>query len=263
MGKHARFTLVSAGLAVALFVGIVICLEAGRDWGTYQIAVHGAEARTGVGMVDGAVYAMLALLLGFSFNGAAARFDARRALIAQEVNAIGTAWQRIDVLPADAQTTAIRSGVQRYVDAILESYAQKSGATDPFSETAEMTNAQGDLWSHAVAACIAPAGERARMLLLPALNEMFGLVEQERLARRIHPPAIVYVMLALTALASSLFAGYGMAGTPTRNWLFTVGVAATISSILYVIVELEYPRRGLVRVDEMDQALVELRATMR
>jgi hypothetical protein len=263
VGKHARFTLVTAGLAVTLFLGILLCLEVGRDWGTHQIAIHGTEARTGVGMVDGAVYAMLALLLGFSFNGAAARFDARRALIAQEVNAIGTAWQRIDVLPADPQAAAIRSGMQRYLDALLESYAQRSGAADPFSETAQMTDAQGDLWSRSVAVCITPNGEKARMLLLPALNEMFGIVEQERLARRIHPPVIVYVMLALTTLASSLFAGYGMAGTPTRNWLFTLGVAATISSILYVIVELEYPRRGLVRVDEMDQALVELRTTMR
>ena len=263
MGKHARFTFVTAGLAVTLFLGILLCLEVGRDWGTHQIAIHGAEARTGVGMVDGAVYAMLALLLGFSFNGAAARFDARRGLIAQEVNAIGTAWQRIDVLPADPQTTAIRSDMQRYLDALLESYAQKAAASDPFSEPAAMAEAQGNLWSHAVAACITPNGEKARMLLLPALNDMFGIVEQERLARRIHPPVIIYIMLSLTALASSLFAGYGMAGTPARNWLFIVGVAATISSILYVIVELEYPRRGLVRVDEMDQALAELRATMR
>ncbi len=262
MAKHTRFTLVTAGLAVTLFVGILICLEVGRDWGTHEIAIHGAEARTGVGVVDGAVYAMLALLLGFSFNGAAARFDARRSLIAQEVNAIGTAWQRIDLLPADAQSKAIRSGMQRYLDALLASYAQTLGAVDPFSEPGVMNDAQRDLWSQSVAACITPNGEKARMLLLPGLNEMFGLVEQERLARRVHPPFIVYMMLAMTALASSLFAGYGLAGTPDRNWLYIIGVAATISAILYVIVELEYPRRGLVRVDDMDQALVELRATM-
>jgi hypothetical protein len=243
---------------------MLLCLEVGRDWGTHQFATHGAEARTGVGVVDGAVYAMLALLLGFSFSGAATRFDQRRSLVAQEVNAIGTAWQRIDLLPADPQTTAIRSGLKRYLDALLASYAQKSGAAvDPLSEPAAIAEARGDLWSCAVAACITPSGERARMLLLPALNDMFVRVEQERLARRIHPPSIVYLMLALTALASALFAGYGMAGTPARNWLYIVGVAATISAILYVIVELEYPRRGLIRVDEMDQALVELRATMK
>ena len=101
------------------------------------------------------------------------------------------------------------------------------------------------------------------MLLLPALNETFDAVQQERMARRIHPPVVIYVMLGIAALATALFAGYGMASGTRRNWLFMIGIAACISIATYVIVELEYPRLGLIRVSEMDQALVELRATMK
>src|SRR5262249_35442067 len=99
--------------------------------------------------------------------------------------------------------------------------------------------------------------------VLPSLNEMFGVVEEERLARRIHPPAVIFAMLTITAFASALFAGYGIASKSTRNWVFTIRVAATLPLAMYVIVELEYPRLGLIRVSDMDQALVELRATMK
>ena len=100
------------------------------------------------------------------------------------------------------------------------------------------------------------------MLLLPALNDMFGVVYQERLARRIHPPVVIFVMLGIAALASALFSGYGLAKSPVRNWMYLTGIAATVAVTTYVIIELEYPRLGVVRVDNMDRALVDLRRTM-
>jgi hypothetical protein len=92
---------------------------------------------------------------------------------------------------------------------------------------------------------------------------MFGAVEKERLARRVHPPMAIFGMLAVAAISASLFGGYGLAASSTRNWMYMIGVAATISTAVYVIIDLEYPRRGLIRVDSMDEALVELRETMK
>ena len=70
---------------------------------------HGLRARhlaagsehevSGAGIVEGAVFALLGLLLAFTFAGAASRFDDRRKLIVEESNAIGTAYLRLD-LPA-------------------------------------------------------------------------------------------------------------------------------------------------------------------
>jgi hypothetical protein len=256
------FELIAVGVAVAFFAGMVSLLEVGRRIGIVQVARHGADARIGIGVVDGAVYGLLALLLGFSFSGAAERFDKRRAIISNEVNAIGTAWLRVDLLPAERQP-AIRDGFRAYMDALLPTYANPGTPQTAYVEPPAVTRAQQDIWAHSVAATIDPSGEKARMLLLPALNEMFDIVEAERLARRIHPPAVIYLMLAITVGAAALFAGYGIASRSTHNWFFTIGVAATIAMATYVIVELEYPRLGLIRVSEMDQALVELRATMK
>jgi hypothetical protein len=82
------------------------------------------------------------------------------------------------------------------------------------------------------------------------------------MARRMHPPTLIWAMLGITALATGLFAGYGMAAGPMRNWIYIIGIAASVSIATYVIIELEYPRLGLFRVTAIDRALVELRATM-
>jgi hypothetical protein len=177
------------------------------------------------------------------------------------VNAISTAWLRIDALPAEPQR-AIRDGFRGYVDALVAAYAKPPGSADDVRARAAVARVENDIWARSLAASIEPSGEKARMLLLPAVNEMFDAVANEHLARRMHPPIVVYVMLGLTALAAAVFAGYGIASGTTRNWMHMIGLAATISVATFVILELESPRLGWIRVDAADKALVDLRETM-
>src|ERR1043166_8462458 len=58
-----------------------------------------SEADKQSGTVKSAVLALLGLLLGFSFALAAARHDARRELVVQEANSIGTTARRAQLLP--------------------------------------------------------------------------------------------------------------------------------------------------------------------
>ena len=201
---------------------------------------------------------MLAFLIGFSVSGAAARFDHRSDLIATEVNAIGTAWQRIDLLAADQQTV-LRPVFRRYVDELIASYSEPPEESNVHIEPPAMQRAQADVWATTVTSSLNPAGEKARVLIIPSINEMFGSVEAERLARRVHPPTVMFVVLALLSLQVALFGGYSMATAPRRNWFYYLGVATTISLAMWLTLELEYPRLGVIRVDAMDHALLEIR----
>ncbi len=248
-------------LSIALWVAMLVCIELGRRFGIVQLRKQGKEARSGVGVVDGSIYAMLAFLIGFSFNGAAARFDQRRALVAAEVNAIGTAWQRIDLLAADQQA-ALRPLFRRYVDALIASYADRPESASVLLEPPALKRAQADVWSSTVALSTNPSGEKARVLLIPSINEMFGSIEQERLARRVHPPIGIFAVLALLSLQAAFFIGYAMAAAPRRNWMYYFSIATTIAVAMWVILELEYPRLGVIRVNSMDRALLELRESI-
>ena len=258
--RQRRFRSFAVLIALAVFVTVLVGLEIGRQVGLHQLSIHGAQSRAGIGVIDGAAAALLALLIGFFFSGANSRYDHRRNLVAKEVTSVATAWQRIETLPAQ-RAAEVRAGFRRYLDELIDSYVGGRNVTDPLLEPPSMSAARTELWQGSVAACLGQGGEPARMLLLPSLNEMFVAVESERLARRIHPPLIIYAMLGFSLIGTALFSGYATAQGP-RNWMFIVGTAATIAIALYVIIELEYPRLGMLGVDALDQALVDLRASM-
>lgn len=255
--------LVASLLALGLMLGMLVLLEVGRRMGDRRLANDPDGARAGTGTVEGAVFALLGLLIAFTFSGAASRFDARRDLIVQETNAIGTAYLRLDLLPAGAQP-ALRDLFRRYVDSRLETYRKIPDVEAVKAELARSTALQGEIWTQAVAAGrLEGAPPPAAMLLLPALNDMIDITTTRTMAVRMHPPLAIFAMLFGLGLASALLAGYGMAGGKSRNWLHMIGFAAVMAVAVYVILDIEFPRLGLIRVDAFDQALVELRATMK
>ena len=243
---------------LALFVGMLVLLEFGRRLGLRHKGEEGA--RPGLGAVEGAVFALMGLLIAFTFSGAATRFDTRRQLIIDEANAIGTAWLRIDLMPTAAQPE-LRDLFRRYFDARLEAYRK---VPDMAAVRAELDRAgalQGQLWARAAAAC-REVGTPIPALLLPALNQMFDVGSSRTAASQIHPPTIIFIMLGVLALMSSLLAGYAMAGGKGRSWIHMLGFAAILATTVYVILDLEFPRLGLIRIERFDQMLVDLRRTM-
>ena len=256
-----HFTFLIIVLAGAFFVAMLAFMELGRRIGLRHLSREGTGAQAGLGVVEGAVFGLLGLMLAFTFSGAARRFDDRRHLRVEEVNAIGTAWKRIDLLPAEAQPE-IRDGFRRYVDASIAAYRK---LPDLKAEEFARADAAADaVWAKAAAASGSKSGvPQSMLLLLPPMNEMFDISTARRLATRIHPPVIIYVLLAIVALFGALLAGYGMAGSGGRSWLHMAAFSVSIATATYLILDLEYPTMGLVRVSEFDRALVELRATMK
>ncbi len=249
-------------LSGGLFVGMLILLEVGRRLGARRLASDPEGARTGVSAVEGALFGLLGLLIAFTFSGAAGRLDARRKLITDEANNIGTAWLRLDLLPADAQPP-LRDLFRQYLDSRLLTYAKIPDLPAVEAELAHSIQLQGEIWKQAVAAVrTAPPGPSGTALLT-SLNAMFDIVTSRTMAARTHPPGIVYVMLVVLALAASLFAGDAMAGAKSRSWIHVIGFAAVMSLTVYVIFDLEYPRVGFIRIDANDRVLVELRESMK
>jgi hypothetical protein len=245
-----------------LFLGMLAFHALGRRLGRRRIADDPEGAHAGAGVVDGAVFALLGLLVAFTFSGAAARFDDRRQLVIEEANDIGTAWLRLDLLPA-AEQPALRELFRSYLDARIDVYRSVPDMAAVRRALARGTALQGEIWTRAVAACKSPGGERAIVVLLPALNAMIDITTTRTVTARMHPPFVVFVLLVGLGFACALLAGYAMAAGKRRPWTHALAFAATISVTVYVILDLEYPRLGLIRVDAADVIMAELRESMR
>jgi hypothetical protein len=257
-----KLALILFATTALQFAGVMVLMEVGRRLGTRRMAGKSGDSRPGLGALEGAVFAVLGLLLSFTFAGALARFEARRDLATQETNAIGTAWLRVDLLQAGAQPE-IREAFRRYVDTRLRMMELLN--SDPQAavrEAARSDSLQGQLWRRAVTACQGLNSPAVTTLVLSSFNEMFDMRTTRLRAMYNHPPAAVFATLFIVLFVASFLAGFGMAGSQRPSWTHIIGFALTFMLILYVIGDLEFPRSGLIRVNATDQTLIELRQSM-
>ena len=250
-------------IVLALFFAILIFLEIGWRFRARKIGSETEDSEAGLGALDGAVFGLMGLMIAFTFSGAASRFDTRRALIVQETNDIGTAYLRIDLLPGATQP-ALRESFRNYVDARIEFY--KKIADDPAGAKAaaeRATRLQGDIWSQTVAATQAQNSAAVTSLTLSSLNDMIDITTTRAMSMETHPPAAIYIALGVLILASALLAGYGMGKSGKRDWMHMLVYSATFAFAVYLIMDIEYPRFGLVRIDRADHILAEQRESMK
>jgi len=245
-------------VVVLLFAGMLSFLELGLRLG--RRAAEGAGKA--FSPLLGAVFALMGLLIAFTFSGASTRFEAKRLLIVAETNAIETAYLRIDLLPPDAQARQ-RESFRQYLDARLAFYQKIGDYSD--SAKIEMDRAkalQHEIWSHAVNACREGCPPPTAAFILASLNTMIDITTTRAVALQTHPPGIVFVLLALVPMICSLLAGYDASGK-ARSWIHTLGFALILTITIYIILDYEYPRAGFfVRLDATDQVLVNLRQSM-
>jgi hypothetical protein len=254
-------SLLPIAIALSLFALIALSMRFGWFVGRRRLATMGESANEGLGAVDGAIFGMMGLLLAFTFTGAASRFDQRRELVVQETNAIGTAWLRLDLLAAEPREQA-RDLFRRYLDQRLDVYAKVTDGERTAQSLAAVAVLQTQIWDLAVTQAREDKSQPLVQSLLPALNDMFDIATSRVLATRQHPhPAIIGLLLALV-LVSAFLVGFSQAKVTRQSRLHLLGFSLTTALALYLIIDLEYPRVGMIRVDSFDRALVELRASM-
>jgi hypothetical protein len=246
---------------VLLVVGMLVMLEAGGRLAIRRGITDSEEQR--LGTIEASMFALFGLLVAFTFSGAALRFNEKRMLIAEEANAIGTAYLRLQLLQPKAQPE-LQDLFRRYVDSRFESYRRLPDMAAAQQEMAKSQNIQDAIWAKSVDATRdAGAHPDAGKLLLPALNTMIDVTTTRTMALQVHPPAIIYALLFGLALICSFLAGYRVASGGNRSWLHVVLFALATAIVVYVILDVEYPRAGLFRLEAADQLLVDLRQKMR
>ena len=256
-----NFSFVALLTVLGMIGGTLVMLEIGRRLGVLQMARDPEVAKANTGAIEGAVFGLMGLLIAFTFSGAGSRFDTRRAMIVEEANSIGTAWLRLDLLPAAAQPP-LRGLFRQYFDARLAAFRKVPNITAMREELARAAVLQNHIWAQAVAACRDDGSQPTTMLLLPALNQMFDVATSRTIGVQMHPPMIIYAMLGMLLLAGSLLAGYGLGVGRLHNWFHGSAFVLVMTLTVYVILDFEFPRVGIIRIHPFEQVLVDLRQSM-
>src|SRR5690349_3925868 len=135
-------------LFASAVVIVMISIEGGYRLGRIFHRRSKQEKESPVSAVAGAVLALVAFMLAFTFGIAANRFDARKELVREEANKIRIVWQRSDFLPEPDREQA-KSLIREYLaDRIAVFESDKSERLKDVLFRAEQI--QGDLWNQAV-----------------------------------------------------------------------------------------------------------------
>ena len=255
------FVLLNLVVTSGMFLGTMTMIRVGFHHARRRLQVAEGEGAS-VSSVDAAVYALLGLLLAFTFAGATERFNGRRTLAVDEANAIGTAYSRLDLLPEQVQL-ALRDRFRRYLDARLETHTQIASSPEGRAANDEAQKLQGEIWADARAGSVASSQPSCAMLLLPALNSMFDIAATRVAVHELHPPMTIFGMIIGLTWVSGLLLGHTLAGMKGRHRLHAAIYSAVIAVTFFVIMDIEHPREGLIRVDRDDAVLHSVRDSMK
>ncbi len=247
-------TIVSAAIiSLALCAAMLVFLELGYRTGRVYFGKN--VSQDGLNLFQGAIFALLGLLLGFAFSGSMSRLEARRDLIVREANATNTAFLRIAMLPSVFQPQ-VRDLFHSYLEARLQAYAELDSGGDFAPLMKKASQLQQQIWIKAIEATERDSG--ARSLVLSSLNGMIEVTTARTVALRTQMPALILVLLLGVALLTSLLAGYGMARSGHRHVFHGAIYAAAVSLTIYVILDIDNPRIGLIRLDAAEDILRQL-----
>ena len=133
--------LLALVLVGILFGAVALGLLAGR-----ALSHHAETLREPFGVVQAALLTLVGLLLAFTLAMAVTRYEARRAAVVDDSNAIGTAYLRAQTLHEPMRSASLRL-YPDYADASIALSNSVPGSGDAKRAIADESRIQRQLWS--------------------------------------------------------------------------------------------------------------------
>ena len=244
-----------AGLIVLTAPAAIIGYRAGRSEEQDE-SERAFGVRTGL---KSSILGLVALILGFTYSMTSGRFDDRQRLVLDEANSIGTCYLRAGLL-SQANAQAIRDTLRRYTDVRIRLFDEGLDPAAYRRNSAEMDAQLDALWRSVEASARSEPDLTRNSQIVPAANAVIDLSSTRAWSVRNHVPPPVILLLGACIVASGVLTGHslGQVKRPS-NYLWAVQ-NLLFALVLYVVLDFDRPRRGLIRVDE--QPLIEQRDGM-
>ena len=212
----------------------------------------------GFGYLLSAALALLGLLIAFTFGEAAERFDARRLLVVDEANAIGTTYLRIQAMD-DVPKAALSQLMVQYARTREGFFAAGEDLAAVRKAEARTDDLQNRIWTATVAVVRANPTATINPSVLQTTNDMFDLAASRYAAMEARMPITVLRTLLVYVVIAAALIGYGL-GQGRRQIVISVTLFAVLSLAFCLILDIDRPRAGTVTVSQapMDRAVASL-----
>jgi hypothetical protein len=235
----------------AFVVNAFCWIECGFRFGQYRKSKAAHEPESAVAAMIASTLALLAFVLGFTFNIATSRFEERRILVVSEANAVGTAYLRADCLD-EPSSSRIKALLRKYVEIRID---LDSRSVPNIISTSEQL--QHELWKEATIIAKRHSDSPVCALFISALNEVID-IHSRRVTAGLYARVPIVVWLCLFLVSSLAMTGLGfLCGIlGHRSYFATSTLVAAFGAVMILVADLDRPLQGVIRTPQ--QALTEL-----
>jgi hypothetical protein len=249
--------VVSLGF-ILLLISLTLSVILGRNVGLKHLQLLSKEKLEIVGVAESSVFALLALLIAFTFSGAYDRYETRKLHLVEEADAFGKAYNYSYLIPKNVQAT-MQQDIRNYLDCYLTIFRDVSNRAKIASDLERAEEIEAKVWQAAVKASEETTNKALAQVYLPAFNDMFEAAHVGYYLTQMHPPRIIFVLLVALALLGGFLVGYTSAETKQKRPIHSICYVVLTTVIIYVIINIEYPRMGIVDMDAFDKVLIQVR----
>ena len=235
---------------------VLLSIEGGYRLGRYRRRRCEDEKEAPVGAIVAATLGLLGFFLAFTFGLAASRFDARRQIVVEEANAIGTTYLRAGLLP-DGRDVKIRKLLGEYVDARLNA-VQTGDVVKALRRSEELHR---ELWQVAEEIGKQYPSSIVVGLFIQSLNDTIDMhAKRVLVGLQNRLPGVLWGALYLVTILTMTGVGYYDGLTRSSRSIAILVLALTFSTIIVLVADLDRPQEGLLTVSQ--RAMTDLREMM-
>lgn len=243
---------------VVLIVIFGVSLILGRRVGIKHVINATHPKAEIVGVAEGAVFGLLALLMAFTFSGAYDRYENRKMHLVEEANVIEQAYNYTDLMPKEFQEE-LRANMRQY-SAYYVSAVNNVPYMDKVVQDLNAAAAlEEKIWNTAIYVANSVDNKAYAQLYLPAFLQIFEQAHTSYYLTQIHPPQIIFILLVVLASLGAFLVGYNAAEHKQRYPLHSLSYVLLTAFTIYIIMNIEYPRIGFIGMPSIDKVLIDLR----
>ena len=197
--------------------------------------------------IGGAVFGLLALLLGFTLAISLGGWDNRRAVMIDESNAIGTLSLRAGLFEPSIRDP-LRASLLEYTDARIE-LAVSGRDFDTYNAAKKKSEKlHSKIWSAVEQAGAMETSNAKLSSLITAANELIDLHELRISAVEVFLPASLFLILLSVATVAIYFIAWSFGAVGHGGRIAVLLLGLLIGTIIFLIMDVNRPQRGTFQV---------------
>ncbi len=252
--KHSLLNDLDANyIVIILFFSMLIAV-----WIGFKLGCKKTNSESKSPELLSSLLGLLALLLAFTFGMAGSRYENRKSNIIEEANAIGTAILRADIYP-DSLKTAYKKDFETYLDSRITYFTASRDESKINNSLKISAVVSANLWNRASFLAKDKNYFIQSNMMIPALNDMFDIASKTNTVYNSKVPESIVYLLLIFSIIICFYIGYNAGLDKKLGKKYILGFCFLTCIVIYVTLDLDRPRRGLINLSDEIVLLQELK----